>query len=121
MNQLPFKQSETVSNEYVLALFIVIVLLGAGLWALTRYLKSKGLIKLNNANGKRVQVTEQKVISHATKVYLIKVGDKEFLLTESNKNCSLTKAGLTTESADNAVRSVALADKTDSDGEVQDQ
>ncbi|MCW8877933.1 MAG: hypothetical protein OQJ89_08090 [Kangiellaceae bacterium] len=91
MNQLPFKQSETVSNEYVFALFIIIILLGAGLWALTRLLKSKGLIKIESASSKKIEVTEQKVISHGTKVYLLKVGNKEFLLTESNKNCNLVQ------------------------------
>lgn len=89
MNDIAFKQTESISNEYLFLLLFVLLILSVVFVLLVRYLKSKGLVNMTHSKDKRIEVVEQKFVSANTKIFLVKLDNKEYLLTESTKNTHL--------------------------------
>ncbi len=89
METIPFKQVETVSNEYVLGLLLVVGLVAVISIVFVKYLKQKGIILLKNKSTSIVTVVEKKQISPSTQTYILEINSKRYLMTESNKNIDL--------------------------------
>ena len=91
MQEIPFKQTDTVSNEYVFGLLLIVIVLAVVFVFFVRFLKSKGFAMTKKDSAKRINVIDQRLVSPTTKVYIVKVDDEEYVLTESSKNIQLEK------------------------------
>jgi len=89
LKDIPFKQTDSISNEYLFLLLLAIIILSVAFFLLIRYLKSKGFVNITNSKEQRIKVIEKKYVSANTKLFLVKLDNKEYLLTESTANVHL--------------------------------
>lgn len=89
MQTIPFKQTETVSNEYVLALLVIVSILAVAIILVLKFLRQKGFVVFKDKSASRIKLIETKKISQSSQVIIFMVDEKQFILTESNKNIEL--------------------------------
>lgn len=90
MNEIPFKQGDTISNEYVLGLVFVIGILAVVIIFVLKLLKQRGIVSFKEQSNKRINVLEKKYLSASTQAYIVEVDGKQYLLAESSKNINMT-------------------------------
>jgi len=89
VENIPFKQTETVSNEYVLILLLVTAVFAVIFVFSLKYLRHKGVVLFKNKLKSKVEIIERKQLSASSQVYILLIDGKRYLFTESSKNINM--------------------------------